>query len=246
MIQAPVGHQCPTCVREGNKGVRQVHWPPSNLTLGGRVTPVVAILIGINVAVFLIGNARPAVSFDYGLLPVEIAKGQYYRLLTSAFLHAGLVHIAFNMGALAIVGSPLEEAIGRLRFIGLYLVAALGGSVCSYLFIDPRILGVGASGAIFGVFGAFFVIARSRRADSTTIVVLIVANLLIPFLDPNIDWRAHIGGLITGILLAAGFALAETRSPGQRPFIEVCVTLVMVAVLIGLVQVRTSQLGLLG
>jgi membrane associated rhomboid family serine protease len=241
MIQAPVGHHCPACVKEGNRGVRQVHWTPPALG-GRRATPVVRALIAVNVAVFVLSSARPSVVTRFSQFPLEIAAGQYERLLTSAFLHAGLFHILFNMMALYIVGPPLEAAIGRLRFSVLYGLAALGGSVLSYLFSNPRVEGVGASGAIFGLFGAFFVIAKIRRTDTGGILVIIVINLVLSFADPLIDWRAHVGGLVVGTAVAGAFALAETRPSAQRRAIEVGVSVVVLVVLIALIGVRTSQL----
>jgi membrane associated rhomboid family serine protease len=242
MIQAPVGHHCPACVKEGNRGVRQVRWTPPSAAGGRPLTRVVKVLVALNVAVFLISSARPSVIDRFAQEPYKIAAGQYERLITAAFLHAGLLHIVFNMLALYIVGPTLEAAIGRVRFIALYVLAALGGSVLSYLFSNPRIQGVGASGAIFGLFGAFFVIARSRRADTSGILTIIAINLVFQFADPLIDWRAHVGGLAAGTVVAAAFALAETRPPAQRRSIEVGVIVLVLVVLVGLVGVRTSQL----
>jgi membrane associated rhomboid family serine protease len=243
MIQAPVGHHCPNCVREANKGrPTQVRWTPG---AGGRVsqlTPVVKALIAINAVAFLYSSARPSFEFRYAQIPVEIARGQYERLLTAAFLHANLLHIFFNMFALAIFGPALEVVLGRWRFIALYAVAALGGSVCSYVFSSPNIEGVGASGAIFGLFGAYFVIARQRRVDTSQVVGLIVVNLIISFAIPLIDWRAHIGGLITGALVAGVFGLAERRPAPQRRAIEVAAFAAIAAVLVLLVHVRTDHL----
>jgi membrane associated rhomboid family serine protease len=242
MIEAPVGHHCPTCVKEANRGARQVRWSPSPVAGGRRITPVVQALIALNVVVFVISNARPSVSNRYALQPLLIAHGQYDRLLTAAFLHANFLHILFNMMALYIVGPALETAIGRIRFVGLYLLAALGGSTCSYLLSKPSIYGVGASGAIFGLFGAFFVIARSRRADSGGILALIVVNLIFSFADPQIDWHAHVGGLVTGTVVAFAFAFAETRPPAQRRLIEAVAAAAVAAVLVVLIHVRTGQL----
>src|SRR5204862_4637739 len=106
------------------------------------------------------------------MAPVLVADGEYYRLLTAAFLHAGLLHIAFNMGALYLFGPALERALGRGRFLALYLAAALGGSVASYLFSSRAALSVGASGAIFGVYGATFFVGRRLVADTSQIAGL--------------------------------------------------------------------------
>jgi membrane associated rhomboid family serine protease len=242
MVEAPVGHHCPDCVREGNRGVRQVHWRPSPTVGGRRATPVVRTLIAVNVIVFLVTSTRPSVELRFAQVPIFIARGQYERLLTAAFLHAGILHIVFNMMALYIIGPPLEEAVGRVRFTTLYLLAALGGSVLSYLFSNPVVEGVGASGAIFGLFGAFFVIARTRRADTSGIMALIAINLVFSFVDTQIDWRAHVGGLVIGTAVAAAFALAETRPPSQRRAIEAAVAAVVLVLLVGLTVLRTDQL----
>jgi membrane associated rhomboid family serine protease len=243
MIEAPVGHHCPSCVHEGDKGVRPVRWSPQGFGHGGRLTPVVKTLLAVNVVVFLISGFRSNVVDRFSQLPVLIAAhGQYYRLLTAAFLHAGILHVTFNMLALVIIGPPLEAAVGRLRFTGVYVLSALGGSVCSYIFSNPRVMGVGASGAIFGVFGAYFIVARSRGADTSGIIVLIIINLVFSFADPLIDKWAHIGGLVVGTAVAAGFALAETRPPAQRRSIEVAVVAVVALLLVGLVTFRTGQL----
>jgi len=242
MIQASVGTHCPTCVHEGNRGVRQTRWTPTTSLGRGSLTPVVATLIVVNVVAFLLSSTRVSVLDRYAELPVAIAGGQYDRLLTAAFLHANVLHILFNMLALAIIGPPVERVIGPVRFATLYLLAALGGSVCSYLFSDPRVYGVGASGAIFGLFGAYFVFARTRRADTSGIVALIIINLVFSFAEPLIDWRAHIGGLVTGTAVAFVFAFAERRRPGERLSIEAAVVVAVAVVLVLLVHIRTGQL----
>jgi membrane associated rhomboid family serine protease len=119
-------------------------------------------------------------------------------------LHANIEHILFNMITLAIIGSPVEAELGKVRFIAVYLLSALGGSVASYLLSNANEFGVGASGAIFGLLGAYFVLARQRRWELTNIVVLIVINLVIGFASSTIDWRAHLGGLITGAVVTVG------------------------------------------
>src|ERR1700737_4660884 len=104
MVQAPVGHHCPECVREGNKGVRQAHWRPSPTLGGRRATPVVRALIIVNAAVFVIARPGSSAWARFAQVPYYVARGQYERLLTAAFLHAGIAHIVFNMLALYIVG----------------------------------------------------------------------------------------------------------------------------------------------
>ncbi len=243
MVAAPVGHHCPTCVSEDNKGVRQVSWRPGSTQLGGRITPMVKLLVGINVVIFLLTSQHLDNDIlRFGQLPIRVAHGQYYRLLTSAFLHVSFVHILFNMVALLIVGSPVEAALGRVRFLTLYILAALGGSVASYLFSNPLAVGVGASGAIFGLFGAFFIIARSRRSDTSGILVLIGINLVFSFTDRLIDWRAHVGGLIVGVVVAAIFTLADRRPPNQKRLVEVVGCAAVLLALLALTSFRTHNL----
>jgi len=230
MREAPVGWQCSRCVRQDSRRAPVVRWRPAAVRgrLGNtRLTPVVIAIIVVNVAVFIweetnfdnivdrFGLVANAITLQGQLVGVN--NGQWYRLLTAPFLHANIEHILFNMVTLAIVGSPVEAELGKPRFTALYLTAALGGSVGSYLLSPPNELGVGASGAIFGLMGAYFVLARRRGWDVTTILVLIVLNLVIGFADSAIDWRAHIGGLVTGAVVTLGLAhSADLRRSANR------------------------------
>lgn len=219
MHEAPVGWQCTTCVRHGSRVSPTIRWRPrpAGGRLGNtRMTPVVLALIGINVAVFLWEQTKLVHNeVRFGMWPDQVHYGhQWYRLITAAFLHASWQHIILNMITLAIIGPAVEAELGKVRFVALYLGAALGGSVASYLLSKPNVLGVGASGAIFGLMGAYFILARRRRWDSTAIVGLIVINLVISFSDSAIDWRAHVGGLVTGAFLA--FGLARTMELRRR------------------------------
>ena len=123
--------------------------------------------------------------------------------MTSAFLHYGLTHLLFNMWALYVVGPPLEIWLGRLRFCALYALSALGGSVLVYLLSDPAAATAGASGAVFGLFGASFVVGKRLNLDVRWVIGLIAINLAFTFVIPlissqNISWQGHIGGLVTG------------------------------------------------
>lgn len=237
MVEAPVGHHCPDCVRSEARRVRR----PFAFAKGNGF--VVRALIAANVVVFLWQQSNRTVTGRFADAPLRTAQhGEYYRMLTGAFLHAGLLHIAFNMLCLWMLGVALEGAVGRVRFLAIYLAAAFGGSVCSYWLSNPRISGVGASGAVFGVFGAYFVIARARRADTSQVVGLIVVNLLIGIATPGIDNWAHLGGLLTGGLLAAGFDVSARSEGWTKVVLQVVAFVSVVGVLIALTNVRTDRI----
>src|SRR6266571_276855 len=219
---AAVGQQCVECVREGNRGIRR-----AGAVFGGRPAAAAVVtwaLVGINIVLYIVELARPGLANDWAMLgqarfsaggPLEgVAQGQWYRLITSAFLPPpglsglGPLDIAFNMWALILVGPALERLLGHLRFIAVYLVSALGGSVMFYLIGPSNVEALGASGAIFGLFGAWFVVARRLRLDSRWIVTIIVLNLVIGFTVHGIAWQAHVGGILAGGILAAAYAFA--------------------------------------
>jgi len=166
-------------------------------------TPVVTItLIAICVVFYLVQQANPSFTARYALIPFSVEQGEYLRLITSAFLHASLLHLATNMITLYIVGAPLERVLRPVRYLIVYFLSALGGSLFSVWLSPEFSIGVGASGAIFGLFGALVVLRRQVGAEAGALAVLIGLNLVISFTLPNISWQAHIGGLITGTLVA--------------------------------------------
>jgi membrane associated rhomboid family serine protease len=185
------------------------------------------------------------------MLGVGVAHGEPYRLISGAFLHEpgfsgfGPAHLLFNMWALYLVGPALERLLGHTRFLAVYLLSALGGSALFYLLAPPWEGSLGASGAIFGLFGAWFVVARRLRVDSRGVLFLIVINLAITFAVPNIAWQAHIGGLVAGGLLTAAYVYAPRRA---RVPVQAAATLAIAAVVVAMVVLRTGQLagGLLG
>lgn len=237
---ASVGFQCPDDVAEGRRSQRQ----PTTLA-GGRVVAgtgqVTTVLVGVLVAVYLLQLvAGPIVELRLGLQPLAIAAGEPYRLVTAAFLHGGLLHLGFNALALLSLGPQLEAALGRLRFGVLYGLAALGGSVASYVLSDPRILGVGASGAIYGVFGGLLVLARRLRYDMRGLAVLLGLNLALGFLVPTIDWRAHLGGLAVGVVLTA--ALVAAPRDRRRAPVQLTVAGALAVLLLAVAALRTAAL----
>ncbi|MEV4581773.1 rhomboid family intramembrane serine protease [Nonomuraea jabiensis] len=243
MRDAAVGFQCPECVAEGNKDIRQ-----AKSTFGGSVvrTPIVTYtILVLNVLVFgaqyLTGER---VTAELEMFPARVAVlGEYYRLISAAFVHSGLFHILFNCWALYVIGPYLERAFGHVRYIAIYAISALGGSVLS-LWIDvPNQTTVGASGAIFGLFGAVFVVGRKLNMDVRGIAVLIAINLAMTFILPGISWTGHIGGLITGSALAAALAYAPKNS---RPLWQGLAIVGALAVLAVLVMVRVSAILSMG
>lgn len=155
--------------------------------------------------------------------------GEAYRFLTSMFLHAGIIHLALNMWALWVVGRVIEQALGPGRFLGLYLVSGLGGSLAVYLFTGPY-LTVGASGAIFGLFGALFILLRRVGRDASSMLSLIVINVVVTFLVPGISIAGHLGGLATGTIAALGLAYAPQKN---RALIQYgCLALLFVIIVV--------------
>jgi membrane associated rhomboid family serine protease len=255
MVSASVGFQCPECVRAGSGTGHAPAASRPRTVAGGTVTAdprlLTKILIGINLAVFLVQQSlgdRFTQRFELigqayipGLNDVQgIADGQYYRLLTAMFLHGGIAHILFNMLSLWWIGGPLEAALGRARYIALYFVSGLAGSALSYLIAAPNQPSLGASGAIFGLFGATAVLMRRLNYDLRPLVALLVINLVITFTPAmGIAWEAHIGGLVAGVVTGYAMVHAPRR---RRALVQygACALVLLVAVV--LVLVRTGQL----
>jgi membrane associated rhomboid family serine protease len=205
MTPTPVGMRCPECARQRTK-VRTAR------TMTG--DPMATyVLIAANVLVFL-GVAAGGGGLGSNFLASEIgrqgalfgpavAAGDWWRIVTSGFIHAGFIHIGFNMYLLYILGTMLEPAIGRVRFLLIYFVSLLCGSF-GVLLIQPNSVAVGASGAVFGLMGAGVVFLRHRGIDpmQSGLPFLIGLNLLITFILPGISIGAHIGGLIGGAITA--------------------------------------------
>lgn len=168
-----------------------------------------------------------------------VSGGDYYRLVTAMFLHYGLIHLVMNMWALWVLGQVLEAALGPLRFFALYMVAGIGGNVAVYLLSAPNTESAGASGAIFGMFGALFVVLRRMGRNASSVVPVLVINLLITFTVPNISIGAHIGGLIVGTAVSVGLVYAPQRARTQ---VQVATIAIALATLVVLTTVRTMAL----
>jgi membrane associated rhomboid family serine protease len=244
---AAVGFQCPECVADGRAGVRA---PKTRYggTVAARVGLVTAVLAALNVAGFIATAATSTGGFAhneqstlfnrFALSPASVAiEHEWWRLLTSAFMHIGPVHLLLNMFALAVVGPTLERELGTWRYISLYFLAALGGGVAVYLF-DLR-GAAGASGAIFGLFAATLVMARSMGLDARFFLFVVVINFGYSF-RPGISLWGHIGGFVVGGLVA--LALMYIPRGTNRTPLQILSMGGLLAVMVALVLYRTSAL----
>lgn len=223
---APVGIRCPdhAGTRRGpatRLKPRPVRRAPG-IALASGSAPITRALIAINVAIYLLGAAQGggfnnpggSVYAKLWLDAPQLHHGGWWRLITTMFLHAGVLHIAFNMFALWVIGTPVEQYLGRARFIGLYFVSGLAGSAGALL-QTPGVT-VGASGAIFGILGAMLIIewqVTGRLAGNA--MMWIVINLAISFSVAGISWGGHVGGLIGGILITLAYAHWSDRGRAQ-------------------------------
>jgi membrane associated rhomboid family serine protease len=241
---AAVGIQCVDCVKAQNQGGRAAR---TRTVFGGLAGPggttaprVTQLIIGACVAVYLlqIGSGGD-VTNRFKFAPAY-AVAEPWRLLTSAFLHSPTtpLHILFNMYALWMVGPYLESLFGRVRFLALYLACAIGGSVGYLLLSSPDNANqwfggaVGASGAVFGLFGAFFIVQRRLNRDTGPLLVVIAINFALGFL-PGVAWQAHLGGLVTGLAATAVLVYAPR---GNRTAVQAA-GLAGLVVVLGLVFV---------
>jgi membrane associated rhomboid family serine protease len=245
MVQAPVGFQCPTCVRAGPPG-------PRPLRALRREPYVTWAIIAACVLVFLpslgggaaiAGRGDLDVAGELALNAPAVASGEWWRLFSSGFVHYGLLHIGFNMFVLFQLGTLLEPALGRLRFAALYATALLGGAVGALL-LDPNALTAGASGAGYGLMGAAVLGLRRRGVDPfrTGRGGLLVINLLLTFIIPGISVGGHLGGLAAGAV--AGWTLFATEDTARdRTLGTAAVAAVGVALLITGLWVAANPVG---
>lgn len=243
MTAAAVGYQCPECVRQGAATVRQ-----PRTTFGGHLSRdggVTMSIIGICAGLYLVVGWMGALGglARWGMQPVMIAvNGEWFRLFSSMFLHAGLLHLALNMYVLLLLGPPLERVLGHGRFLTLFVLAGLGGAVASYTFSSAGTLSVGASGAIFGLMTAWIVVARRMDRDASQVVVLLALNVALGFFVPSIDWRAHLGGAVTGALVAMALTTGRGRAGRENLGRQALVVGLIAAGLVAIVIWRTNEI----
>ena len=219
---ASVGQLCPDCVAQ--RGNQQVITAEQVRAQASGVARVSMSLLGICVALFAAGFLIPGLSdtlFAFGAqFNRVVAAGEWWRALTAGFLHADIAHIMFNMLALYILGPHLEREVGSAAFASLYLASLLAGGAAFFL-LNPDGVAVGASGAIFGLFGAWLAIAfRNRhtawgRSGFNQLLVLLGINLALPLFIPRIAWEAHLGGLVAGVVIATVWTLPALRGRGR-------------------------------
>jgi membrane associated rhomboid family serine protease len=255
MIPAPVGYQCPECVEQARREFRRGPGRPRLRVSRFSATKVllVALLIGF---LLEIGQGGPtAIGGGPGgralirlgaMQPYLVADGQYWRLFAAIFLHAGLLHIAFNAYALWLFGQFVDDLFGSARLILLFFLTGFLASATSYAFGDLNTIGVGASGAVFGIFGAFIAYHFRRRdlaasaASLRWAMTMILLNAFLAIGFRSIDWRAHVGGLVAGFL--AGYVLEGFGPRQTRRVVAVAGVALLIAAGVGMVVWRTDAI----
>ncbi|MHB9850459.1 rhomboid family intramembrane serine protease [Streptomyces krungchingensis] len=272
MREAAVGHQCVECVKEGARSIRQ-----ARTAFGGRISTVPAVtyvLIGLNVLAYLAQLARSSVTDRFEMLgadlvgpdgghyvwqalypagyhPEGLVDGEWYRLLTGAFLHLpptegtfGILHIVMNMVSLWNIGRVVEAQLGRARYITLYLLSALGSSVL-VLLISPQDHTLGASGAIFGLGAAYYVMARRLGADMRAVNRVMVGLLLWLAVSAAVtSWEGHLGGLLAGGAVTAAYAYAPRGRRRTAVQAAACAGLLVLLVVLTVVKVSSLKSGM--
>ncbi|MFF6790578.1 rhomboid family intramembrane serine protease [Streptomyces filamentosus] len=254
MISASVGFQCPDCVRTGSGTGHAADANQARTLAGGRVRTddrlVTKILIGTCVLVYglvlVLGDrlVDELVLIGYAYNPllgevVGVADGEWYRLLTSTVLHQEPWHILFNLIGLWVIGGIVEPELGRSRYALLCLVSGLSGSVLAYVVAAPNQPSLGASGIVYGLIGAWAVLARRRRHDMRPVALFVALSLVMTFTRPGISWEAHVGGLVAGALLT--FALVQAPR-ARRELIQYGACGLLLLVDVGVVLARTAAL----
>jgi membrane associated rhomboid family serine protease len=238
MTPTPVGMRCPECMRQRTRVVQGVGGGAAS---GFAASPATYLLIAVSVVVYLVEVATSGggLSIPLGdsvvvhgaLFGPLVSEGEWYRLITSGFIHGTPLHVGFNMVLLYFLGRLLEPALGTPRFVFLYFASLLAGSFGALL-LDPNAVSYGASGAVFGLAGATFVVARGRGMDALAgqIGFLIVINLLFTFAYPHISVGGHLGGLAAGVVCAGAIVAGERGMLGPNRLYAELATMTAVAI----------------
>jgi membrane associated rhomboid family serine protease len=239
--QAAVGVHCPECVREARESAPRVSRGTTtrikrSMRSSSGVPVVTYTLIALNVIVFALDFVTGGSLYGWLAYRSDFTATQPWRMLTSTFMHASVLHLLFNMFSLFVFGPVIEHAVGHVRFAALYLLAAFGGSVAVML-LAPTQAVVGASGAIFGLLGAYFIIQRRLGGNNTQLLVLIGLNVAFGFIVPNVSWQAHLGGLFVGAAVAAVYTATRHRS---KKAIQIASVIAIAVALIVVTVVRVT------
>ncbi|WP_290054578.1 rhomboid family intramembrane serine protease [Amycolatopsis solani] len=257
--EAPVGFQCTDCVHAGGQQQRRQHRDYQEAGFGQRTVfgarlsqsvLVTQVILAVNVLVFLftvfqaqsLNDNDFSSLFQYGKLygDATLGHGEWWRVFTSGFLHYGPIHVAVNMFSLWMMGRSLEQVCGRGRYLALYFIAMLGASAAVLLFDDPQKSTAGASGALFGLMGAYAVIVLKLRLNPTGLIITLALNAFITFGIPGISIYAHVGGLVTGALVTV--ALLYAPETNQVRWQAIGLGIIVLAI-VGLLAYQGSQFG---
>ncbi|MGW1681765.1 rhomboid family intramembrane serine protease [Saccharopolyspora sp. NPDC002376] len=244
---ASVGQHCVDCVAEGQRGQRQA------VTVAGAKLSdkpiLVPLLIAVNVVIFAItaiqagsiGANHTAPIFDqFALWPILVAGGQWFRLVTSGFLHIGLLHLAMNMIALWVIGRDLELLLGRWRFAAVYVLSLLGGGAAVFLFGDEMAPVAGASGAVYGLMGGIAIAALRLKVSLRPVLVVIALNIGASVVIPGISLLGHLGGLVLGVLATGALVYAPRN---RQTLIQAGALAGLLVVLLAMLITRDMQFG---
>jgi membrane associated rhomboid family serine protease len=244
--EAAVGLQCVDCVNEGRRSVRTARTLVGAEVSDGR--PIVTlVLIALNVLAYVVtvvqsgspmNNDRAGLFSATSMVPELTAQGEWWRVLTSGFMHFGLIHLALNMAVLYVVGQHVEQELGKLRFSVVYFLSLLGGSAAAFYFGTVCQELAGASGAVFGLMGALLILWKRQRRDISTIVVVVGINL-VSNLFTNASLLGHLGGFVIGGLLT----LAMLKAPAKnRNLYQIAAVVAAVVLLWGMFWLRATEL----
>jgi len=231
MTATPVGMRCPDCARQKT---------PTRSLQSMAVEPIATyVMIALNVAVFVGARSSVQAQSDLILFGPAVADGDYWRLITSGFLHVELMHIALNMLSLFWLGRMIEPALGHVRFVAIYLVSLLGGAL-GVMILSPNDLTLGASGAIYGLLGAAIVMARNRNISliQSGLLPILALNFIFTLSVPGISLGGHLGGLVGGLI--ATFVVEQfsmRRRDSLMPAVAACAVLGVITAIAAVITV---------
>lgn len=238
--------QCVDCVNEGARTVRQARTSAGAVVSTGR--PIITqVMIALNVLAYVVtvfqsgspmNNQRAGLFTATSMIPELTANGEWWRILTSGFMHFGLIHLALNMAALFVVGPVVEQELGKLRYSAVYFLSLLGGSAAAFYFGTVCQQLAGASGAVFGLMGALLIVFKRQKRDISTIVVIVGINL-VSNLFTNASLLGHLGGFVIGGLLTLAMVKAPQKNRNLYQIGAVSVALLLLG---GMFALRAAEL----